>query len=75
MSDKAKTPKSAWRHAAVIGLAVGLALPLSQGVAANTERVVGPWPAFALGLLAAAIAGALAGLALGLLALRTRKAA
>jgi hypothetical protein len=51
-----------WRFALIIGVSVGVALPMSRGVTQALEPSLGHWGAFLLSVLAAGVGGALAAL-------------
>ena len=52
-----------WRFALCVGLPIGVAVPVSQGVTKWLEPDLGHWAAFAVSLVAAAAAGVLMALA------------
>jgi hypothetical protein len=51
------TAPQGWRFPLAVGLAIGLALPVSRSVGTNLEPSFGFWGAFALSTVAAGVVG------------------
>ena len=61
-TPESKPPGRDWRFALIIGVSIGIAMPLSRGVTQLLEPGLGHWGAFLLSVVAAGAGGGLAAL-------------